>query len=187
MGGRAAPWTWAAAGLAGLCAIALAVVAVDVLRTPGQLADDDSRFQTDPKREPGLWDVSFLPNDASEKLLGLEDDVSYRELAAVYVDVEPGKVDYQGSSELEALRERAEADLARKSRDEPDPARRSRLLTLYGVMTLDSRPSDDGEREAVVREAASAFQAAIDLDPSNVDAMTNLEAVLDRHGELLRG
>jgi hypothetical protein len=175
---------WAIAGLAVLLAILLSVTAVDVFRTPAQLASDDRRFQTSPMRQGGLWDVGFLPGDGSERLLGLEDDVVYRELAGLYLKVEPGRVDYHGFPELESMRAKAQYELTRLSREDPDPVRQSRLLTLYGVMTLDTRTLGESERSDILQKAASAFRNAIDLDPSNVDAKTNLEAVLSVFGPI---
>jgi hypothetical protein len=175
---------WTLAALAVPLAIVFALVAVDIFRTPAELARDDRRFQTSPARLGGLWDVGFLPRDGSERLLGLEDDVFYRELAGLYLKVEPGKVDYQGFPELESMRAKAQYELTRLSREERDPVRQSRVLTLYGVMTLDSRTLGESERSDILRKAASAFRNAIDLDPSNVDAKTNLEAVLSVFGPI---
>ena len=53
---------------------------------------------------------------------------------------------------------------------------------MYGVMTLDTRTLGDSERDDMLRKAVSAFRNAIDLDPSNADAKTNLEAVLSVFG-----
>jgi hypothetical protein len=176
---RSASWAlWALALLGVPAAIVLLVLAVDVVRSPSELTADDARFQTAPRRQAGLWNVGFLPRDGSESVLGLEDDVFYRELAGLYLKVEPGRVDWQGFPELESLRAKAQFELTRLSREERDPVRQSRLLTLYGVMTLDDRPLDKLQREAMIRKAISAFRNAIELDPSNVDAKTNLEAVL---------
>jgi hypothetical protein len=186
MAGRATSAVlWGFAVLAVPIALALAVVAIDVLRAPGQLTDDDRLFQTAPAREPGLWEVGFLRGDRSERLLGLVDDVSYRELVALYLEVEPGEVDWVDIPALESLRETVESELTRQGEEQLDAARRSRLLTLYGVLRLDARPTEDAEREAMARDAAAAFRSAIDLDPSNVEAMTNLESLLDVHGPLL--
>lgn len=183
MGARVGSWAlWAVAALAAVVAIALAVLAIDVLRSPGQLTDDDRRFNTEPKLEPGLWEVGFLPRDASETLLGLEDDVSYRRAAGLYLEIEPFEVAYEGLPDLEALRAEAVRDLESLAAEEDEPRRLSRLLTWYGVMTLDGRPADDAERREMLETAVSAFRDAIDLDPSNVDAMTNLEAVMDKYG-----
>jgi hypothetical protein len=169
---------WALAALAVPMAIVLAVVALDVVRSPEELAVDDGSFQAAPLRQAGLWEVGLLPRDGSERVLGLDDDVLYRELAGLYLKIEPGRVDYQGFPELEALRAKAQFELSRMSRAETDPVRQSRLLTLYGVMTLDDRPLDKLERETMIRKAISAFRNAIDLDPTNVEAKTNLEAAL---------
>jgi hypothetical protein len=169
---------WALAVLAIPLAIALAVVAVDVLRAPGQLTSDDTRFQTAPMRQAGLWNVGFLPNDFTERMLGLEDDVTYREAVGLYLRAEPGRTDWQGFPELEQLRAKAQFELTRLSREDPNLTRRSKLLTLYGVLTLDARPLGDEEREAMLRNAVSAFRSALDLDRANEDAKTNLETVL---------
>ena len=163
---------WILAALAVPAGAALAVLALDVARTSDELASDDAWFQAAPMRQSGLWELG------GGAVLGLEDDVRYRELAGLYLRVEPGRVDYQGFPELESLRARAQFELTRLSRAEADPVRQSRLLTLYGVMTLDDRPLDKLERERMIRRAISAFRNAIDLDPTNVDAKTNLEAAL---------
>jgi hypothetical protein len=187
MGARIGSWAlWAVVALVVVAAIALTVLAVDVLRSPGQLAQDDRSFNTDPKLEPGLWDVSFLPRDASERLLGLADDLSYRRAAALYLEVEPGEVAVDGLPDPEALRADVELELERLAGEENEPRRLSRLLTWYGVMTLIPPgavpPAGSPERREMLETAVSAFRDAIDLDPSNVDAMTNLEAVMDKYG-----
>jgi hypothetical protein len=172
------PVLWTLAALAVPVGLVCAVLALDVMRAPAELTTDDARFHTAPLRQAGLWEVGFLPRDGSESVLGLDDDVFYRELAGLYLKVEPGRIDYQGFPELETLRAKAQYELTRMSREERDPVRQSRLLTLYGVMTLDDRPLDKLERETMIRKAISAFRNAIELDPTNVDAKTNLEAAL---------
>jgi hypothetical protein len=68
--------------------------------------------------------------------------------------------------------------------EDPDPKRRSHLLTLYGVMTLDTRTFSPEERDAIMRDAGSAFRNAITLDPDNEEAKTNLEALLSTFGPI---
>jgi hypothetical protein len=180
---KAGTWIlWALAVVAVPVALALAVTGIDILRTQSELTADDTRFRAAPMRQAGLWDVGRLPDDANERLLGLEDDVEYRKLMGLYLKVEPGIVDYQGFPELESQRAKAQFELTRRSRQEPDPLRRSRLLTLYGVMTLDFRTISDQERQKILEQAVSAFRGAITLDETNADAKTNLEAVLSVHG-----
>ena len=180
---RVGKWLlWVAAALAIPVALVLGATGVDILRTQNELAADDTRFRTAPMRQAGLWDVGSLPNDANERLLGLEDDIEYRKLMGMYLRVEPGIVDYQGFPELESLRAKTQFELTRQSREEPDRVRRSRLLTLYGVMTLDSRTISDEERRKILGQAAAAFRGALELDETNADAKTNLEAVLSTFG-----
>lgn len=176
---------WAAAVLAIPIALALAVVATDVLRTPGQLGADDARFESAPMRQRNLWKVGFLPGLASERLLGLEDDVFHRQILGLYLRVEPGEVDYEGFPELESLRAKAQYEVTRLSREDPDPRRRSRLLTMYGVITLDVKVPTEVDRNDNIQRAVSAFRNAIELDPENDDAKTNLEAVLSREGPVV--
>ena len=178
--------TWAlrvAAVLAIPIALALLVLAVDVVRAPAQLEDDDRRFATMPNRQAGLWgEAGFLPGSTTRRLLALEDDVELRRLFALYLRIEPGRVEFQGFPEREAMRAKAQFELTRKSRAEPDPKRRSRLLTLNGVMTLDRRPINDEEEQNILRSAVEDFRAAIQLDPSNEEAKTNLETLLRLFG-----
>lgn len=173
---------WAAAALAIPLAVVLALVAVDMLRIPGNLARDDRRFAAAPMRQAGLWDASALPGAAGIRLAGIEDDVEYRRLAALYLRVEPGKIDFEGFPELERLRAKAQFELTAASVTELDPRRRSRLLTLFGVMTLDKRTLTEADQESILRTAVEAFRAAIALDPDNNDAKTNLEKVLSHFG-----
>ena len=181
--GRWGRWVaWLVAALAVPVAAALVVIATDLLRTPRELTRDDARFESAPMRQRGLWKVGFLPGLASERLLGIEDDVFHRQILGLYLRVEPGEVDYEGFPKLEALRAKAQYEVTRLSREEPDPKRRSRLLTMYGVITLDTRAPTEVERKDNIRRAVSAFRNAIELDPENADAKTNLEAVLSREG-----
>jgi hypothetical protein len=178
LGRAGAVLLWALAAVATVLALALVVVAVDVVRTPDQVTADDSRFQTSPQRQAGLWEYGFLPGDVTENVLGLKDDVDYRTVVGLYVRAEPGAVNYQGFPELEKQRAKAQYELTRLSRSDPDLERRSKLLTLYGVMTLDARPLDNTERDTMLQGAVSSFRAALDLDRDNEDAKTNLETVL---------
>lgn len=173
---------WVAAGPCVLGAVLLAIVAGDLLRTPGEVEADDNRFQSAPMRQGGLWDVGSLPENLNERLLELDDDLVYRRMLAMYLKVQPGKVDYEGFPELEALRAKVQFELTRLSQEDPDPRRRSRVLNLQGVITLDTVLFDEGSRRDQLRRAVTAFRNAIELDPENDEAKTNLEAVLSREG-----
>jgi hypothetical protein len=169
---------WGVAGAVTGVAILFLVAATDVLRTPSDLRADDTSFQTQPRRSGPLWDVGYLPNDLSERLLDLEDDLEYREATRLYLRVEPGKVDFRGFPELEKLRAKAQYDLTRLSQADGEPELKSRLLNMFGVLTLDGTSLNDEERQVLLQTAVSAFRNAMTLDPENEDAIRNLETVL---------
>lgn len=159
-------------------ALLLAVLAVDVLRLPGQLESGDVRFEAAPRRADGAWGgVDFVKGWPAKRMLDVGDDLAYRKALARFLRVEPGKVEIYGP-ELENLRGRVQVDLTRLSAEDSNPARRSRFLNLLGAMSLDRYTYDQAEREAILRKAIFTFRSAVDTDPSNEDAKTNLELAL---------
>lgn len=154
------------------------MLAVDVLRAPGELAGNDVRFEAAPGRQSGLWDgLGYLPGRATERLLGLEDDVGYRRTMARFLHVEPGKVEILGP-ELENLRGRVRVELARGSADDSNPKRRAQLLNLLAAMSLERYGSSAVESEDILRRAIHTFRSASETDPENADAKLNLELAL---------
>ena len=175
--------TWAvriAAALAVPLAVALAVLAVDVLRVPGELAADDVRFQAGPRVRRSLWDdLGFLPGRPGLRLLGAQDDVVHRRTLALFAQVQPGKVAVT-TPELEALRGRAQLEVTLQARIETDRRRRAQQLNNLGILTIGRYSTDSQEATQILARAVGAFQSAIDLDPGNLDALRNLEILLRR-------
>jgi hypothetical protein len=175
--------TWAvrvAAVLAVPAAIALAVLAVDVLRVPGDIAADDVRFQGGPRVRRTLWDdLGFLPGHPGVRLLGADDDVAHRETLALFAQVQPGKVAVT-SPELEALRGRAQLEVTLQARREREPHRQSQQLNNLGVLTMGRYSTDSQEATQILARGVGAFQNAIEVDPGNLDALRNLEILLRR-------
>jgi hypothetical protein len=168
----------AAAVLAVPVAIALVVVAVDVLRVSNAVARDDVRFQARPSIPAGLWEsAGFLPGGVARRAVGLDDDLRYRRAVWLYARVEPGRV-YVSTPAGDALRASAESKLIDASRAESDGHRRSQLLNMLGLIALDRYAGDPTDRINIVRSAIGSFQAAIKADPDNDDAKFNLELVL---------
>ena len=175
--------TWAvriAAVLAVPAAIALIVLAVDVLRVPGDIAADDVRFQGGPRVRRALWDdLGFLPGHPGVRLLGAEDDVAHRKTLALFAQVQPGKVAVT-SPELEALRGRAQLEVTLQARVEREPHRQSQQLNNLGVLTMGRYSTDSQEATQILARGVGAFQNAIEVDPGNLDALRNLEILLRR-------
>lgn len=170
-----------AAVVALLAAVALVLLAVDVLRAPGQVAADDARFQGAPYRQRTLWDgVDFLPGRPASRLLGVDDDVAYRRTVWLFTRIDPVRVAIAGSQQpqLEALKGKAQLELTTGSRNEPDTRRRAQLLNALGALSGSRFSSFGGEREKIIRTAVESFRSAVRLDPEHAVAKENLEYAL---------
>lgn len=167
----------AAAVLAGLAALVLVAVALDVLRASDELESDDVSFEAAPRRQASLWDdLGLLPRQPGAYLLDIDDDVAYRRTLAIWVRVPPG-TDIFGP-EQENLRGRLQSQLSERSAADSNAKRRSHLLNLLGALALERRSSDPNESENVLRKTIDNFRSAIELDPTNQDAKVNLELAL---------
>lgn len=168
-------------------AAALALLAVDVIRAPRVVASDDARFNAAPLRQAGLWeDVDFLPRTPTDRLLGLEDDLTYRRVLAHFARLRPGSVKQLTALDQEHQWALLQFKLITRSREEEDPERRSRLQNLLGVLALARFGYVvDQERVQVLTNALGTFRSAIELDPSNEEAKLNLELVLRLFGPSL--
>ncbi|MBA3427364.1 MAG: hypothetical protein H0U07_02180 [Actinobacteria bacterium] len=175
------PWAIrVAAALAVPAALALALLAIEVLRVPRDLAADDVRFQGAPRIQRNLWsDLGFLPGEPGMRLLGAADDVRSRQSIALYALIDPGKVALN-SPEKEALRGRVQFEITLRSREGGTAERQSRHLNLLGVLTMSRFSSSGPEAAQALGRGVGAFQSAIEVDPSNLDAKRNLERLLRR-------
>jgi hypothetical protein len=166
-----------AAVLAVPLALVLAVLAVDVLRTPGALERDDVRFEAAPKRQAGLWEGTGVAPGVVESLLDLDDDLTYRRAMANFLRVEPGKVEIFGP-ELENLSGQVQLELTRGSAEDANPQRRSRYLNLLATKMLERFGVDQTESDTILRRAVHTLRSAVETDPENADAKLNLELAL---------
>lgn len=170
---------WAAAVFAVVLAVALTLLAVDVLRTPGQIAAEDVRFHGAPLRQTTPWDaVDFLPGRPAERILGIEDDLRYRRTIWLIRRV---NVRIAGPNQplLEALLGKAVLQVAEQSRREHEPRRRAQLLNVHGLFTLVRYVQSTAfDKTRLLREAIGAFRNAVRLHPRNADARANLELAL---------
>jgi hypothetical protein len=158
-------------------AFALVVLAIDVLRTPGWISQDDSRFSSAPARGSGLWnEPGLLATRARLKTLGIEDDFAYRRIVSLFARLRPGEADQGIDPELEARWAKLQFDLTNQSRENPDPRLRSELQNLMGV-TLLARYlyASPDQRSMLLSNAVGAFRTAVGLDQRNDDAKLNLE------------
>jgi hypothetical protein len=168
-------------------ALVLVVLAIDVLRTPGWVSEDDRRFASAPQRGSGLWnEPGLLATRARITTLGLEDDFAYRRIVSQYSRLRPGQADESISPEQDARWAKLQFDLANQSRENPDPELRSELQNVMGV-TLLARYlyASPDQRNMLLSNAVGAFRTAVELDPTNDEAKLNLELSMRAYSPIL--
>jgi hypothetical protein len=165
--------------LALLAAAGLVVFALDVLHWDRQLTEQDLAFLAVPEGARYQEPSGLLPFSIAEHALGGEDDLAFRRQLQRFVRVRPGVVPVD-AVQFEQLRGESQVELARLSRVDPDPRRRSRAANMIGVLALDPEraPTDFEEYTRLVQGAIDAFRYAVELDPSNAEAKRNLELAL---------
>ena len=168
-------------------ALALTVFALDVLRTPGWISEDDSRFASAPIRGSGLWNQpGTVGTRARLEALDVDDDLAYRRTLALFARLQPGRADAVPTPEQEARWAKLQLDLTTQSREHPDPGRRSELQNLLGV-TLLARYlyASPDQRNMLLSNAVGAFRTAVELDETNDDAKLNLELSMRAYSPIL--
>ena len=168
-------------------AIVLGVFAVDVLRTPGWIGEDDTRFSSTPVRGSGLWnEPGVLATRARVRTLGIADDLAYRRTLALFKRLRPGEADQLDDPEKEDRWAKLQFDLTTQSRENPDVERRSELQNLMGVVLLARYLyASPDQRSELLTNSIGAFRTAVELDPRNDDAKVNLELALRAYGPIL--
>jgi hypothetical protein len=169
------------AGIAGVvllfaAAAALAALAVDVLRADRQLAAADMRFTSRLDRSVSWTPDTLLPAGIARRVLGVDDDVRYRNAVQRFWLSDPrGPLRQFADVTRRAGTEREIAVLAESSDSVEE---RSLLATMRGGLLLEEARNTPTQREVFVRRAIEQFQRAIVLDPSNDDAVHDLELSL---------
>ena len=158
------------------------LVALDVARWDPALEAGDVRYRAAPQ-EPDLWRPGqIVPFGAARSLLGVDDDVDFRE--ALRTLRLAGIAEAQSSDPRLALRRNeARTQIAAIAERDADSWRRSRAMTLLGVISFASALSDAQDQDALQRDALARFRGAIALEPDNDEAKANLEVALRRDAE----
>lgn len=165
----------AAVALSFAVAVLLALLAADVVRSQQALEKGDVRF-AGVAGTKGMWEGdTILPAGASRALLGLDDDLDYRQAVQRFRFAQPR----QPVTTFAQLTKRSGAErvLAGAAREDTDPHRGSALANLRGALALEEARVGTVSGPAL-RRAASHFRRAMELDPGNDDARFNLELAL---------
>ena len=159
----------------------VALLALDIASWRAAIRADDARYRNAPG-DTDLWSpATRVPLGATRNLLDIEDDLAYREAVRT---LRLSNLEDATLSDTKLILKRAEARarLEAIAAGDDDPARRSKALTLLGVINLATPVADSQEQIAALKTAVVNFQRAITLDPGNVDAKFNLEYALRQGG-----
>jgi tetratricopeptide (TPR) repeat protein len=157
--------------------VLVVLLAADVWRWRDALRSDDVRYRSAPSSSD-LWDpASFVPLALARNSLGVDDDLAFRRAVRA---MRLGKLEDARAFDTKVLLQRADAQtrLAAIAEDGGDPERRSRAMTLLGVVLLATPVPTVEEQAAALKAAITNLQTAIELDPDNSDAKFNLEFAL---------
>jgi hypothetical protein len=163
---------------AGMCAVGAVLVALlarDVGRWPSAVREGDLAASGSAHSERATWSVDeALPDTPARSLLGVGDDVVFRQAAVLFRRSYPSDPAVAASPDGAMLRIRAETALARAIRTDTTGPRASAASNMLGILALiDAATSRTGT--VAVDRSVLAFQDAIRLDPSNEQAKQNLE------------
>jgi hypothetical protein len=153
-----------------------ALLAADLRGWHDALRAGDAEFARRPAA--ARWDASkVLPFDPALRILGLRGQLAFRQAAASFVVVAAaGNGIDNGYAETRA-RGALEGVLANLAQG-PDRRLDSAAENLLGILAFKDSQQRGPSAPAPVDVSVADFQAAVELDPSNQDAKSNLELLL---------
>jgi hypothetical protein len=157
-------------------AVAIALLAADVLRWERQIDRGDLRYASDLGQE-GMWTPdTILPVGVSRTLLAVGDDLAFRNGVQRFWLSRPRAPVRQFADVTR--RSGAERDLARLVGGEASGERRSVVANLRGALVLEETRGLGVQQSVLLRRAIEHFRQAVALDPSNDEAKFNLELAI---------
>jgi hypothetical protein len=167
----------AGAAVALILALVLALLARDVRRWEQSLAAGDRSFQVTPGPN-GLWepDERMLPG-AARAVLGVDDDLTLREAAQLFRRSRPRSAEQRTTRDL-AEATAAQVGFAEIQRSDSSRSLRSIAANHIGILAFADVISNTDQAAERSKKATQKFVEAIRLDPSNRQALANLELLL---------
>jgi hypothetical protein len=158
-------------------AVLLLLLATDVRGWSARFTADDLRYRANPV--PGrLWKPEQLaPFGLARNILGINDDIKYRRALRSFRLGRPLESNLY-KVKISTLRAEAQVRTAEVADHGNDLPRRSQAANLLGVLGFAMAARDLDLRETFLRDAVASFRQAIAFDPTNDDALFNLEFAL---------
>jgi hypothetical protein len=158
------------------CALVVGYLAHEVSRAEAEIKRSDAAFRVERAPE-GLWNV----NGAAERALGLKDDLAFRKAASLWdlAGRRPVTRSEQGNAAAAGSRRAAaQLALAHAEREGLRGSARSKAENLDAVITIQAALESPSSRRQLLQRSLEGFRRAIRRDPTNEEAMLNLELLL---------
>ncbi|TMK72949.1 MAG: hypothetical protein E6G50_02830 [Actinobacteria bacterium] len=167
-----------AAAVCVAAAVILVLLALDARAWSSRFPADDLRYRRDASA-PKLWRPHELsPFGLDRAVLGVDDDIAYRRALREFRIGRPLEPVF--STDVTTHRVQAQIKLTEVMATAGPPARASQAANLLGVLGFAMATQDAAQRTTFLNNAITAFKEAIALDPTNDDALFNLEYALDQ-------
>jgi hypothetical protein len=163
--------------LLALAAVALAAVAVQAWRYPGQAAAEDRLLARRPVTAAAWAEHGGL----GEAVLGAADDATFRRALALFLRSRPDEAGAGKSGEQVLAGLEAAIALAAIVHGDPPAARRALAANLAGILTGEDAVFEP-EGAPRVERAAELFRQAIRIQPTSTAAKANLELLFNYAG-----
>ena len=159
-------------------AVILVLLALDARAWSSRFPADDLRYRRDASA-PRLWKPHELsPFGLDRAVLGLADDIAYRRALREFRIGRPLEPVFSTSATTHRVQ--AQIKLTQVMAMAGPAARTSQAANLLGVLGFAMATQDAAQRTTFLNNAITAFKEAIALDPTNDDALFNLEYALDQ-------
>jgi triphosphoribosyl-dephospho-CoA synthetase len=166
-----------AAFVAFVCALTVGYFAYEVSKAEAEVNSSDAAFRVERAPED-LWQV----NGAAERVLGLKDDLAFRRAALLWDEAHRRSIDRSaGAGDAIAAGSRraaAQLALAHAENEGLHGSARSKAANLEAVIVLQAALEAPANRRELLQRGLEGFRRAIRLDPTNEEAMLNLEFLL---------
>jgi hypothetical protein len=159
-----------------LAAALFVAVALDAHAWGTRLPADDLRFRHDALSEDLWTPEQRTPLHLTQHLLGVGNDLAYRRALQAFRAGRP--LEPLTSTAMAARRIRAQIALQDYIEHARDPRRRAQASNLVGVLAFAAATQDVAQRITFLNNAIASFRTAIELEPTNDDALFNLEYAL---------
>jgi hypothetical protein len=154
-------------------AVLAALLAADVRAWGSALSGGDAAYAV--SHANATWTPSNRLGGVAESLLGVRDDVAFRDALQLYLAAVSTRQRLDNAVEVQSLRAQAEGALTGPA-GSAEPARAAQARTLLGILSFGALGAGGGASQTDA--AISSFTDAVRADPDLIPAKFDLELLL---------